>query len=290
MHATILLILMLAILWLGRSIFIPFLIALFLWYMVNVIAEYFRKVMPYQNSQTFYGRALDWISRVLSIGAIGYIVYMFVAHISPMFSQLQNALPVLQTKLLAAINYMSTSFGFSFDTKILPNFTQIAASVGSSVASIAASVGMILVYLLFLFIEQETFRNKVKNLFANKRQSKKYAYIIESVDRNMKKYLFMKTIISGICRCMGVFDVHYELYSNNRFHCRMRFARIICTGGCPIDSVTNTNRDWFNRSGNIIRKYIGSETYRKNFELIHISNFNKLGILGYDMGCCRNVP
>lgn len=194
----IFLILMLAILWLGRSIFIPFLIALFLWYMVNVIAEYFRKVMPYQNNHSFPGRALDWISRVLSIGMIGYIAYLFATHISPMFSQLQSALPVLQTKLLMAIEYISTSFGFSFDTKILPNFAQIAASVGSSVASIAASVGMILVYILFLFLEQETFRNKVQNLFSNKRQSKKYAYIIESVDRNMKRYLFMKTIISGL--------------------------------------------------------------------------------------------
>ena len=57
---------------------------------------------------------------------------------------------------------------------------------------------MILIYILFLFVEQETFRNKMKNLFANKRQSKKYAYIIESVDKNMKRYLFMKTIISGL--------------------------------------------------------------------------------------------
>lgn len=198
MHTTIFLLLMLAFLWVGRSIFIPFLIAVFLWYMINVIADYFRKVMPYQKNAHFIGKIFDWTSRILSIGAIGFVIYLFATHIHPMFAQLQNALPVLQDKLLSAMRYLSTSFGISLDANILPNFTQIAATVGASAASIVASVGMILIYMLFLFIEQETFRNKMNNLFANKRQSKKYAYIIESVDKNMKRYLFMKTVISGL--------------------------------------------------------------------------------------------
>ena len=198
MHTMIFLLLLLAFLWLGRSIFIPLLVALFLWYMINVIADYFRIVLPYHKGNGFISRTFDWISRILSICAIGFVIYLFATHIRPMFTQLQGALPVLQTKLMSAIEYFSTSFGISVDTNILPNFTQIAASVGASAASIVASVGMILIYMLFLFIEQETFRNKVKNLFANKRLSKKYAFIIESVDKNMKRYLFMKTIISGL--------------------------------------------------------------------------------------------
>lgn len=198
MHAMIFFLLLLGFLWLGRSIFIPFLVALFLWYMMNVVAAGFRQFMPYRNDPSFIGRSLDWVSRILSIGALGFIIYLFATHIRPMFTQLQMALPVLQDKLLSAISYMSGHLGLSLDINLLPNFAQIAASVGASAAGIAASIGMILIYILFLFIEQETFGNKIKNLFANKRQSKKYAYIIESVDKNMKRYLFMKTIISGL--------------------------------------------------------------------------------------------
>jgi len=198
MHTMIFLLLLLAFLWLGRSIFIPFLVALFFWYMINVIADYFRMIMPYHKNTKFIGHVFDWVARLLSIGAIGYVTYLFATHIHPMFAQLQNALPVLQTKLMSALQYLSTSFGISFDTNILPNFAQIAASVGASAASVVASVGMILIYILFLFIEQEAFGKKIKNLYKNKRQSKKYAYIIESVDRNMKRYLFMKTVISGM--------------------------------------------------------------------------------------------
>lgn len=202
MHAMIFFLLLLGLLWIGRSIFIPFLVALFLWYMINVIAAGFRQFLPYHGKSSFVEHTLDWVARLLSIGAIGFIIYLFVTHIRPMFTQLQIALPVLQDKLLSAMNYLSSSFGVSMDTNLMPNFTQIAASVGASAASIAASIGMILIYILFLFVEQETFGKKMKNLFANKRQSKKYAYIIESVDKNMKRYLFMKTIISGLT---GVF-------------------------------------------------------------------------------------
>ena len=198
MHAMIFCILLLGLLWIGRSIFIPFLIALFLWYMINVIAAGFRQFMPYHGKSSFVTHLLNWVARILSIGTIGFIIYLFATHIKPMFTQLQVALPVLQDKLLSAIDYLSGTLGVSLDTNLLPNFAKMAASVGASAAGIAASIGMILIYILFLFAEQETFGKKIKNLFANKRQSKKYAYIIESVDKNMKKYLFMKTVISGL--------------------------------------------------------------------------------------------
>lgn len=198
MHTMIFFILLLGFLWMARSIFIPLLVALFLWYMMNVIADGFRQFMPYHKTPSDAGRILDWVSRILSVGLIGFIIYLFANYIRPMFAQLQSSLPVLQEKLLSAINYLSGYLGISLDINLLPNFAQIAASVGASAASIAASIGMILIYILFLFIEQETFGKKLKNLFANKRQSKKYAYIIESVDKNMKRYLFMKTIISGL--------------------------------------------------------------------------------------------
>ena len=198
MHTMIFCILLLGLLWIGRSIFIPFLIALFVWYMINVIAAGFRQFMPYHGKSLFVTHLLNWIARILSIGTIGFIIYLFATHIKPMFTQLQIALPVLQDKLLSAIDYMSGTLGVSLDTNLLPNFAKMAASIGASAAGIAASVGMILIYILFLFAEQETFGKKIKNLFANKRQTKKYAYIIESVDKNMKKYLFMKTVISGL--------------------------------------------------------------------------------------------
>lgn len=35
------------LLWFGRSILIPLLVAIFLWYLINAIAAYFRKILPF---------------------------------------------------------------------------------------------------------------------------------------------------------------------------------------------------------------------------------------------------
>ncbi|MBQ0012980.1 MAG: AI-2E family transporter [Proteobacteria bacterium] len=194
------------ILWIGRPILIPFFVAVFFWYLINAIATYYRHALPYQNKNDckhctqycFY----NFISLFLSLITMGLLILLIATQIKPMFSEFMGILPELQRKLSLFGEFLSESFGFKFDINMIPNIPQIAKSVGSSVASLAASVGMILIYMLFLFIEQGTFENKLSHLFTDNAKSKKIRFILSSIDNNMKKYLFMKTIISlatGIC-------------------------------------------------------------------------------------------
>jgi predicted PurR-regulated permease PerM len=115
-----------------------------------------------------------------------------------MFSELVAALPAIQEKLISFGNYLSGSVGLKFDSNMIPNITKIAANIGSSAAGFATSIGMVFVYMIFMFIEQSTFNKKFTALIPNKSRAKKMRYIIDSIDNNMKKYLFMKTVISGI--------------------------------------------------------------------------------------------
>ncbi len=189
-------------LWIGRSIFIPILVAAFLWYLINAIYEYFRRVFPQQTSQTRHDKIrnliYDCISYATSLLTICGIVYLFITQVKPMFSELVSALPAIQDKLISFGNYLSGSVGLKFDANMIPNITKVAANIGSSAAGFATSIGMVFVYMIFMFIEQSTFNKKFTALIPNKSRAKKMKYIIDSIDNNMKKYLFMKTVISGI--------------------------------------------------------------------------------------------
>lgn len=189
-------------LWLARSILIPLLIAAFLWYLANAISDYYRKVLPFKAPQTnhhkIYWHLFNWLSNIASIATICFVIYLFITQIKPMFSELVSILPALQDKLTQFGAYMSNSVGLRFDANMIPNITKIAANIGSSVASAATSMGMVFVYMIFMFIEQSTFNQKFASLFPNKRQFKKSNYILNSIDSNMKKYLFVKTTISAI--------------------------------------------------------------------------------------------
>ncbi len=189
-------------LWIGRSILIPLLIAAFLWYLMNAISDYYRKIFPYKHPNTKREKAwsiiYNWISYIATLITVGGVIYLFVTQIKPMFSELVAALPAIQEKLVNLGAYLSQSIGVKFDANMLPNITKIATNIGSSLAGIATSMGMILVYMVFMFIEQSTFNKKFSALFPNKRQSKKSRFILDSIDTNMKKYLFIKTTISAI--------------------------------------------------------------------------------------------
>lgn len=189
-------------LWFGRSILIPLLCAVFLWYLINAIAAYYRRVMPYKNPSDKTGGVMrilfDWCAKILAAASLCGVIYLFATQVRPMFSELLAALPALQQKLVELGDYLSNSVGLKFDASLIPNISHIAGNIGTSAANIATSVGMIMVYMLFMFIEQSTFDKKFSALFGNKKRSKKMRYIINSIDENMKKYLFMKTLISAI--------------------------------------------------------------------------------------------
>ncbi|HIU65378.1 MAG TPA: AI-2E family transporter [Candidatus Enterousia avicola] len=210
MNGIILFLSLLLVLWLGRSILIPLLVATFLWYLINATATYIRKLFPFDSDENRKDRPItaktfDWVSNILSVLAMCGLIYFFITQIQPMFRELFIALPELQHKFVQFSHYISKSLGLSFDVNMLPNIANIAANVGSSIAGIVTSTGMILVYMIFLFVEQSTFEKKFSALFPNKTKYKKVRYIIDSIDDNMKKYLFMKTLLSGITGILSYF-------------------------------------------------------------------------------------
>ena len=194
------------LLWIGRSLFIPLLFATFLWYLLNAIAAYYRKIMPCYKTNLgtckIPTKLFNFTSGVLSLATVGGIVYLFATQIEPMLAELYNATPILQQKLFVFSEYISEKIGVSIDINLIPNLPQIAGYVGSSLAGIATSIGMVLIYLVFMFVEQSSFNKKIDAMPLSRIKSKKLRFILNSIDENMKKYLFTKTFISaatGLC-------------------------------------------------------------------------------------------
>ena len=107
------------LLWFGRSILIPLLVAIFLWYLINAIAAYFRKIMPFSNCikkcPVFWPEFFNITSILLSAFCLCYLFYAFATQINPMFSELVARIPEIQTKLLNLSVYAFNALGLSFD-------------------------------------------------------------------------------------------------------------------------------------------------------------------------------
>ncbi len=201
MHGFITLLALIFCLWIGRPLFIPILFAAFVWYLLNAIASYYRRIMPCYKSDEksceLHPRIYTWLSNILAFATIGGIIFLFATQIKPMFWELYSATPVLQQKLLEFSKYISTKIGIGLDLNLIPNLPHIATYIASSLAGIATSTGMVIIYLIFMFIEQNSFGKKIDSLPVQKIKAKKLHYILNSIDEHMKKYLFIKTFISA---------------------------------------------------------------------------------------------
>ncbi|MDR0319637.1 MAG: AI-2E family transporter [Rickettsiales bacterium] len=191
MNWVLLAMLVVGILKFGQALLAPLLVAVFIWYLLNAVAEYYRRIFTVKNPV-----AATVGSFAAAIGTFAIFALVFLVNIRPISSQFQEKLPLIESKISSLLHYVADNFGIATDFAWMPSIQSVAVSVGSSVANLAASVGIIMVYLLFLFIEQGTFRNKFKKLFDSNEKYARWHKIISKIDAGIKRYLFVKTAIS----------------------------------------------------------------------------------------------
>ncbi len=142
------------ILWIGSSIFIPLLVATFLWYLINATATYYRKLFPTcdEGKCAISKPLFNLLSTLLSIATFIGLIYLFATRVRPMFHELLIAMPEIQASLNNLWTYISDTLDIDITSVALPNITTIVSSIGSSVAKLATSMGMVIVYLSLIHI------------------------------------------------------------------------------------------------------------------------------------------
>jgi len=258
----------------------------------------------------------------LALVTLGGLIYLFITQVLPMFAELMAALPEIQQKMMTFADFLSSRLGVSFDAGMMPNVTKIATNVGASAFGIATAIGMIFVYMLFMFVEQSTFNKKFAALFPNKSRSKKMRFILGSIDENMKKYLFMKTLISGVTGVLSFFwlqaiglqfagvwafivfvtsyiptigaivagrlPVFYLLVITDKLH-QPLLADFIFAGHNGQSASAIAGRRRINRITDFVRQHYRTEINRQNIKPVNVGDFNQPGVLGNAVGDCGNV-
>ncbi|MDR0967533.1 MAG: AI-2E family transporter [Rickettsiales bacterium] len=203
----------LLILVVGKSVFIPLIVAAFLWYLTNSISAYYRRVMPFGKKFCDASGTMclifDWTAFSAAIATLLGLLYIFVVQIKPMFRAISAQLPTIQNNLFSLSTYISDTLNININPSVLPDLAGLAANVGMSIGGAVLSFGMILIYLLFMFIEQSSFRNKIAAIFPDTKKFRKWSYILNSINTNMKKYLFMKTSVSVATALLSYFWLKY---------------------------------------------------------------------------------
>ncbi len=185
----------------GRALLVPLALAVLFWVLIDGIAA-------------FYGRLEIGgkpIPRWLALTAAGLTVLGITGLVIIMVSQnvaaVAAAAPEYQRKFQALIERVAPIFGFDQVprlSELLKRF-DIAPMIGlvaSTLAGLVGNIGLVLVYLLFLFVEQAAFEPKIRALFPDPERRERVRRILREINEDTRKYMRLKTGMAsatGLC-------------------------------------------------------------------------------------------
>ncbi|NNE99967.1 MAG: AI-2E family transporter [Pyrinomonadaceae bacterium] len=201
-----------ALLILGKSLLIPFIIAILIWYVINALSHYFgefkivKKYLP------------TWASTLISGLVILFLLTLVGGLIAENTRAMVNELPTYEKNVGYLIERLGTTFNFDTSrffqfsgSEKVPdlfgsvrgmfseiNVADVISRVLNALSGIAGNTFLVLIYVVFLFFEQAVFPKKVRGLFSQQEQYDQFSEILSHINEAIRAYFSVKLTVSLI--------------------------------------------------------------------------------------------
>jgi len=201
----------LSLIYLGQKIFIPLVLAIMTWSMLNALSDHICRIKI---------GGFSVARRLATLIAIMTLVLFFVGIYIMLASQaesLATAAPVyeenfsrLLTELMAWVGIEQLPSTDSLFQNL--NIGSILSLVGQSVGSIFTSIVLVFIYTGFLFAEQNVIPSKFANLHSSAEKAEETRLIFVEIATQVQRYIWVKTLVSlltgvlcyGVLKLVGV--------------------------------------------------------------------------------------
>ncbi len=186
----------------ARDLLIPLVLAVFVWYLVNLLAR--------QLDRIHIG---DWhLPRLLQFLLAGTVivaaVWLFVRMLTANVNQVIEAAPAYQANINRLITETFSRFGVEEPPALMAMLSEInlgalLRGMAGALGGLLGNMGLVVVYLLFLFLEQRFFRVKLDAIFGSGMQRKKVEDMLADIDRDVATYIGIKTMVSAVTAALA---------------------------------------------------------------------------------------
>lgn len=183
------------ILHIGKDLILPLVLAVFIWYLINVLSFAITKIQIQGKSLPASFRYI-W-SGVLIIGLLG----LFFSFITQNVNEVIQIAPSYQEKVIPLIDKAYTYLPFDQPPSMRDfvsqfNFSSIIKRLAGALTGLAGNAGIICIYVIFLFLEQRSFSPKLKALSQGGIKEQEMLEIIKQIDKDTRTYIGIKTLSS----------------------------------------------------------------------------------------------
>ncbi len=182
----------------GQYVFVPFIFALVLWFTVRIFTVVTQKIPIYGNLVP------NWIKKIISTALI-FLVLMFSSQVVlSSFNSIIKTHHDYDDNISNIIMTLNSSFDIDVESYVKDNIATldvkaIAGELFNAISTILSSALMILLFVVFIFIEETQFDKKLQKIFI--KNEKKYKSLMETLSKiewSVARYLGIKTIVSLI--------------------------------------------------------------------------------------------
>ncbi|NVK29831.1 MAG: AI-2E family transporter [Gammaproteobacteria bacterium] len=191
----------------GRSVLVPFVGALTLWFLVSRLA------LQLQRIPKIGARMPRWLSLALSTFILLRTTVAIVVWSADSLDDMVERLPMYQANLDRLLFDLSMLIGFD-DPPTLDSIldridveeigTYAAMSLGGSLASFS----MVLLFLVFIFVDQTNFSQKLSVMFGQTERRKRLEHTLDTINHKIGSYLSIKAL-TGLISAVLAYIVMY---------------------------------------------------------------------------------
>ena len=188
--------LLIVILYFGQSIMIPFIFALLLWFMVRVLSTLADRINFFN---TYFPK---WLKKAISAAIIMITICFFVQILFSSVNTIAKSHHNYDENISLIINKINLHFGVDLKEWVDNNvknidFGELIQSLLSSFTNFLSVAFMVLLFAVFIFIEESNFHDKIKTIVNNKPEKfSKLNSTLSKIEWSIARYLGIKTIVS----------------------------------------------------------------------------------------------
>ena len=196
-HAAILIIATIAVFYVlvvGKAFLVPLAVAVMVWYIINALSRVYAKHLPKVVKPNI-------LTTGLSLFTIGLFTYFAVDMVRDNISAVSAAAPTYKANFDVLVQKMVVQFKLEevpniremlSGIEIAPMISKLAGTFTNAIGNIF----LVLIYVLFLLLEQGTFKRKIVSLFPNKERRHSILSILTHTQADIQTYIWIKTITS----------------------------------------------------------------------------------------------
>lgn len=178
------------------SLLQPLVVGLLIWYLIRMLNNYIKRLK-------FKGKSMPhWLRNFLSIVIISLLFFfigdLLISSLEAIIRRLpeyEEAQKRLTNEILSKLNTEEVTERFN---KWLENIElrPILTTLVNSLSSLVGNVGIVIIYLIFILLEEKSFGKKVEIISSNSTNGGSTKKMFKKMDKAISDYLNIKTVVS----------------------------------------------------------------------------------------------